>query len=102
MAIAVGKTAAMAIVASTFNSDHPNYVLHTVYHDRLEIHLYSVCKWDGGSTIFLFFYFLFMILCTSISIIESKNFSLFQIYKEAKSIFHLAITYTILWRYKGN
>jgi hypothetical protein len=45
---------------------------------------------------------LFMILCTFISAIESRIFSLFQIYKKARSIFHLAITYTILWRCKGN
>jgi hypothetical protein len=94
----------MAIVASTFNSDHPNYVLHTVYHDPIEIHLHSMCKWDGGGPIYLFIYLfiLFIILCTSISAIESRTFSLVQKYKEGRSIFHLAITYTILWRYKGN
>jgi hypothetical protein len=96
----------MAIVASTFYSDDPNYVLHTVYHDPLEIHLHSMCKWDGGDPIFFIIFIifkkLFMILCTSIYAIESRTLSLFQIYKEARSIFHLAITYTSLWRYKGN
>jgi hypothetical protein len=62
LAIGVGKLAAMAIMANTFNSDHPNYVLHIVYHDPLEILLYSMCKWDGGGPIYVFIFIIIIII----------------------------------------
>jgi hypothetical protein len=58
LAIVGGTAAAMAIVTSTFNSDHPNYVYSQIGHNATLVvsRIVSVHLWSGLIYSHLFFH----------------------------------------------